>query len=553
MADQVAPSTGSPAVASVLQTSGPGLARSGNDWLLDLGDVQAGRIVGALRFGVSNAAPPGADSLSVTSELSSGDAAFKVFGLPAYEGIAPSSGRGGTVVAIDAALPGRHAEAIVLHPVDVAADGTRTPLPDQTVRVSMNVVGDTGDAGAIPLGAFSSNLSPPGAEQYLATTPVLLGNDHFARIQNLGSWGAGADLGFAPSAAEAASYGPDYVFAVFQQVRADLSAAGTGVRQALVVGGKGGELALGDGAQSVVWSFASGGGGDGNTAAIATGGGNDSILVTAVGLDGLDDQLAPASTLPYAIYPFSVPRGGSTYDGSFSSAVVRAGQGDDAVSIQGGAAVTVLLGQGDGQDTVSGFVSGAGRIQISGVDPATATAAAATRGGQAGTLLTYGTAGDGVFLAGVGALNSGDVTYVDVPAQPAPGGGGAPPIQAAPAFASPEQAQAVRLYDTIFDRKPDAGGLDYWTDVLQDGAPLQAVADGFMEAPEWQARYGTPSNLGFVDTLYQNVLDRPGEPDGVSFWTGHLDAGDVRRGEVVVLFSESAEHQAKVTAADFLP
>jgi hypothetical protein len=150
-------------------------------------------------------------------------------------------------------------------------------------------------------------------------------------------------------------------------------------------------------------------------------------------------------------------------------------------------------------------------------------------------------------------LNSGDVTYVDVPAQPAPGGGGAPPIQAAPAFASPEQAQAVRLYDTIFDRKPDAGGLDYWTDVLQDGASLQAVADGFMEAPEWQARYGTPSNLGFVDTLYQNVLDRPGEPDGVSFWTGHLDAGDVRRGEVVVLFSESAEHQAKVTAADFLP
>lgn len=551
MADQGTTSTGAPAVAAIYQTSGPGLVHNGHDWVLDLGDVQAGQIVASLNFGVLNQAPPGSGALSVTSEQA-GDGAFRVFGAPAYEGIAPGSGRGGTVVTIDAASPGRHAEAIVVHPVDVAADGTRTPLPDETVRVSMNVVGTTTDAGAIPPGAFSAGLSDAGRGQYLATTPVLLGGEHFARIANLGSWSAGGDLSFAPSAEQAASYGPDYVFATFQQVRADLSAAGAGARQALVVGGKGGELDLGAGGQSVVWSFASDGPGDGNAAAINTGAGNDAVLVTAVGLDGLDDQLAPASTLPYAIYPGSVPRGGSVYDGSFSSAVVRPGGGDDAVSIQGKAVVTVLLGQGDGHDTVSGFVSGAGRIQISGVDPAATIAVAANQGGQAGVLLTYGSAGDSVFLAGVGALNGGDVVHTDVPQQPAPGGGGgaAPP---APGFASFEQAEAVRLYDAVFDRKADAGGLDYWTRVLQDGVPLQAVADGFMQAPEWQARYGTPSNLAFVETLYGNVLDRPGEPEGVRFWTEHLDAGDLRRGEVVVLFSESGEHVAKVTAADFLP
>jgi len=561
MADQGVGTAGSTAVPQILQTGGPGLVRSGQDWVLDLGDVQAGQILGALRFGVTNSAPAGSDALSVTSDRSGADAAFRVFGAPAYDGIAPSTGRGGTVVTLDAALPGPHADAVVLHPVSVAADGTRTALPDAAVRVSMNVVGTTGDAGAIPLGGFSAALASANP-QLLATTPVLLGGEHYARIQNLGSWSGGGDLFFAPSAAEAASYGPGYLFAVFQQVRADLSAAGAGAREALVVGGKGGELDFGDGAQSVVWSFASGGAGDGNTAAIDTGAGNDAVLVTAVGLNALDDQLAPASTLPYAIYPGSPPRGSSAYDGAFSSAVVDPGAGDDAVTIQGQAAVTVALEQGDGRDVVSGFVAGASRIQISRADPSATTVAAANQGGQDGVLITYGAAGDSVFLAGVGALNEGDVSYVDVPQpqpQPAPGSViPAPPqpplVQArTAAFASEEQAEATRLYDTVLDRKPDAGGLDYWTQVLQGGAPLQAVADGFMQAPEWQARYGTPDDLAFIQTLYQNVLDRPGEADGVGYWTGLLDAGVARRGQIVVAFSESEEHVAKVTAADFLP
>jgi len=104
----------------------------------------------------------------------------------------------------------------------------------------------------------------------------------------------------------------------------------------------------------------------------------------------------------------------------------------------------------------------------------------------------------------------------------------------------------------VFDRKPDAEGLDFWTHSLQGGTPLQAVADVFMQAPEWQARYGTPDDLAFVETLYRNVLDRPGEAEGVGFWAGNLNSGAATRSEVVVAFSESPEHVAKVTAADFL-
>lgn len=116
---------------------------------------------------------------------------------------------------------------------------------------------------------------------------------------------------------------------------------------------------------------------------------------------------------------------------------------------------------------------------------------------------------------------------------------------------SPYQAQAARLYDTVFGRKPDMDGLRYWTDVLED-YPLQAVADGFMGAPEWTSRYGTPSHGEFVERLYLNVLDRPGETDGMAFWTGDLEAGLIQRNQVVVSFSESAEHQAKILPPDVL-
>ena len=54
-----------------------------------------------------------------------------------------------------------------------------------------------------------------------------------------------------------------------------------------------------------------------------------------------------------------------------------------------------------------------------------------------------------------------------------------------------------------------------------------------------------PSNQSFVDNLYKNILDRPGEKDGVDFWVGQLNSG-VSRADVLVGFSESAENKAGV-------
>ncbi len=108
--------------------------------------------------------------------------------------------------------------------------------------------------------------------------------------------------------------------------------------------------------------------------------------------------------------------------------------------------------------------------------------------------------------------------------------------------------QIVRLYDTVFDRAPDPEGLAFWNRVADAGLDLHYMAERFVVAPEFATTYGQPDTLSFVREMYANVLDRPGEAEGVSYWAGVLDAGLTDRAEVVVRFSESPEHIAHMAA-----
>ncbi len=102
--------------------------------------------------------------------------------------------------------------------------------------------------------------------------------------------------------------------------------------------------------------------------------------------------------------------------------------------------------------------------------------------------------------------------------------------------------QIVRLYDTVFDRAPDAGGLEFWNNASHTGFGLRDLATFFISAPEFASTYGEPTNRGFVESMYLNVLDRPGEAEGIAFWTNALNSGQADRPQIVVGFSESAEH-----------
>jgi len=106
------------------------------------------------------------------------------------------------------------------------------------------------------------------------------------------------------------------------------------------------------------------------------------------------------------------------------------------------------------------------------------------------------------------------------------------------------------LYKAAFNRAPDAGGMGYWLSSKDKGADIvTSLAQGFIGSKEFTDKYGTnPNNASYVDKLYQNVLDRPGESGGVTYWNQELDAGRISKAAVLVQFATLAEGATKVAS-----
>lgn len=101
--------------------------------------------------------------------------------------------------------------------------------------------------------------------------------------------------------------------------------------------------------------------------------------------------------------------------------------------------------------------------------------------------------------------------------------------------------QIFRLYQATLDRNPDAGGYANWTGKLANKEmSIVEIASGFVNSQEFQNVYGSLSNQEFVTLLYNNVLDRAPDDNGLANWTSQLDGGRSRE-SVVVGFSNSAE------------
>lgn len=103
----------------------------------------------------------------------------------------------------------------------------------------------------------------------------------------------------------------------------------------------------------------------------------------------------------------------------------------------------------------------------------------------------------------------------------------------------------TRLYDSYFLRIPDPGGLDYWIARKRAGTRLAVISANFANSSEFQRRYGSLTNQQFVELVYNNVLKRNGDAEGIRYWTAQLDEQRKTRGDVMVGFSESSEHVRK--------
>lgn len=108
-------------------------------------------------------------------------------------------------------------------------------------------------------------------------------------------------------------------------------------------------------------------------------------------------------------------------------------------------------------------------------------------------------------------------------------------------FVPDEQAADVaRLYYAMLGRAPDAGGLQYWANQLDQGGSISDLAKAFLGTPENQSKYGALSNEAYVDALYVNALGRNADADGLKYWADRLNQG-TSQADLAVLLSDSPE------------
>jgi Domain of unknown function (DUF4214)/Bacterial Ig-like domain len=105
--------------------------------------------------------------------------------------------------------------------------------------------------------------------------------------------------------------------------------------------------------------------------------------------------------------------------------------------------------------------------------------------------------------------------------------------------ADTNEAFVTRLYEGLLGRAPEANGLSSW-DTLLRTCSKAAIAQAILGSAEYQTTHTEKDDTQFVIELYQKMLGRSAEPAGLSGWT-HVLAAGMSRGDVAAGIVDSPE------------
>ncbi|WP_114283647.1 DUF4214 domain-containing protein [Candidatus Halocynthiibacter alkanivorans] len=115
-------------------------------------------------------------------------------------------------------------------------------------------------------------------------------------------------------------------------------------------------------------------------------------------------------------------------------------------------------------------------------------------------------------------------------------------------MATAEQINALTaLYVGYFNRAPDPAGLEFWINELDGGREYNTIAADFAASAEAIAIYpylstpGVSSSSAFLTAIYQNLFNRAPDAAGLEFWSGVLDSGEVSVADMIEAIINGAE------------
>lgn len=96
------------------------------------------------------------------------------------------------------------------------------------------------------------------------------------------------------------------------------------------------------------------------------------------------------------------------------------------------------------------------------------------------------------------------------------------------------QLDVTKMYLAAFLRAPELAGASYWHSVLQSGQTLKQMGQTVFALDVVRAIYPQAmSNEAFVGAIYQNVFAKAADAGGLGYWAQRMNAGETR-GEIVM-------------------
>ncbi len=96
------------------------------------------------------------------------------------------------------------------------------------------------------------------------------------------------------------------------------------------------------------------------------------------------------------------------------------------------------------------------------------------------------------------------------------------------------------VYVALFGRPADPTGLAYFNSVTSGGANLSAISN-LAATQEYQARFAGQNNVQIITSIYQSLFNRDPEAAGLNFFVDALNKGTLSINNIAIAILDGAQ------------
>lgn len=103
-----------------------------------------------------------------------------------------------------------------------------------------------------------------------------------------------------------------------------------------------------------------------------------------------------------------------------------------------------------------------------------------------------------------------------------------------------------RAYIAYYGRPADPEGLDWWANELQSKGSMSEIINAFGNSVEANSLYGTGDAASRITKIYEQLFDRVPEAEGMQYWTAEITSGRVSSAAAALKIMDGARGNDKL-------